>query len=146
MRRSASEVIRNLENRIARLERRASKEIDVQYRLGPYGIGYLFEISVLTEDARLAEHIEDMLKTVWDRMYGHPLSFSSIKERKGVYQVNASMKLEEGSNTDEYLRYFKMFWKQSINVMLPHGTSFNFTPVRAIRDINWYPSLEEIPY
>ena len=128
MRRSASEVIRNLEMRIARLERQASEKIEVQYAFKEAWQSHDLEVYLTTEDAGLAQVIVDQLDTNWTRKTGHRTTVSS-GDVSGIRTVSATIKgikLEEVGGMNGYIKMLQKFFKSHI------GGSYDFRPVRQI--------------
>ena len=99
MRRSASEIIRNLEMRVARLERQAKYETKVQIafkgRAGSNSPRANIEMYFETEDENLARMVGSHFDRNWNEGRGRPsVSIGSyVDERAGVDLTNVTIKL-----------------------------------------------------
>ena len=83
MRGTASEIIRNLEMRIARLEKQSSEEIDVQYSIEERGRTAVIDLYFSTDDHNLADMVSAFFDTKWTHDSSRPgVSVGSYSDRQ----------------------------------------------------------------
>ena len=130
MRRSASEVIRNLEQRIARLERKAKYDIEVQL---VFKTNTDVEMYFETEDENLADKIASHFERNWNEGHASVMLENSVEGWDGtLVRVGVTIKIR-GVDTSGNNGYFNFMNKVKKFFDVVRKNGFKFDAVSSIK-------------